>query len=153
MQTLNLPKFDFRTKIENGKTLLFDEIRRKFIVLTPEEWVRQNFIKYLVNHLNYPAGLMNIEGGLQLNGHTYRADLLVCDKKGNPLLLVEFKAPQVKITQDTFDQIARYNIIYRVPYLVVSNGMQHYCCHVNFEENNYAFLKEVPSFSELKPRH
>ncbi|MFV0365224.1 MAG: type I restriction enzyme HsdR N-terminal domain-containing protein [Mangrovibacterium sp.] len=149
MHELNLPKFDFRTKTEGDKCYIFDEIRRKFIVLTPEEWVRQNFIKYLVQHLDYPGSLMNIEGGLKLHGNSFRADLLVYDKRANPLLLIEFKAPQVKITQEAFNQIARYNIIYRVPYLVVSNGMQHYCCRVNFEKNNYTFLNEVPKYGEL----
>lgn len=149
MQQLNLPKFDFRTKIVNGKTLIFDEVRQKYIVLTPEEWVRQNFIRYLVSHLHYPASLMNIEGGLKLHGNSFRADLLVCDKKAKPLVLVEFKSPKVSITQQVFNQIARYNMTYKVPYLIVSNGLQHYCCRVNFNTHDYTFLQEVPSFVEI----
>ncbi|MFV0521099.1 MAG: type I restriction enzyme HsdR N-terminal domain-containing protein [Mangrovibacterium sp.] len=149
MKLLNLPSFDFKTKVELEKTFIFDEVRKKYIVLTPEEWVRQNFIRYLIKHLQYPASLMNIEGGLKLNGNTYRADLVVYNKKAEPLLLVEFKAPHIKITQDTFNQIARYNMIYRVPFLIVSNGLQHYCCKVGFTENNYDFLQEIPPFGSI----
>ncbi|MFV0290379.1 MAG: type I restriction enzyme HsdR N-terminal domain-containing protein [Mangrovibacterium sp.] len=149
MQQLNLPKFDFRLKNESNKTYIFDEIRQKFIVLTPEEWVRQHFIKYLNEHLHYPASLMNVEGGLKLNGNSYRADLLIYNRNGEPLMLVEFKAASVKISQETFQQISRYNMIYRVPYLLVSNGMQHYCCRVNFEKNSFEFLSEIPLYGAL----
>ncbi len=149
MQQLNLPNFSFRTKKELEKNYIFDDIRRKYIVLTPEEWVRQNFIKYLNDYLHYPASLMHIEGALKLNGNTFRADLLVYNKKAEPLLLVEFKAPEVKISQETFNQIARYNLTYKVPYLIVSNGLQHYCCQVDFNSNNYIFLSEIPPFGSI----
>ncbi|WP_163718041.1 type I restriction enzyme HsdR N-terminal domain-containing protein [Mangrovibacterium lignilyticum] len=146
---LNLPTYSFRTKQVDAKTQIFDEIRKKYLVLTPEEWVRQNFIRYLVEEKKFPASLMAIETGLKLNQNQFRADLLVFGKLGKPLLIVEFKAPEVKITQKTFDQIARYNLTFEVPFLIVSNGMTHYCCQVDFDAKNYRFFQEVPSFSDL----
>lgn len=148
---LNLPTYSFRTKKVNSKIQIFDEIRKKFLVLTPEEWVRQNFVKYLVEEKGFPASLLAIETGLKLNQNQFRADLLVYDRKGNPLLIVEFKAPEVKITQKAFDQIARYNLTFNVPYLIVSNGLEHYCCAVDFEQKNYQFFREIPAYSDLVP--
>lgn len=146
---LNLPTYSFRTKQEGDKLKIFDEIRKKFLVLTPEEWVRQNFIRYLVDVKSFPASLMAVETGLQLNGNQFRADLLVYNKQGKPWMIVEFKAPEVKITQKTFDQIARYNLTFEVPFLIVSNGLEHYCCRVDFEAKNYQFFREVPQFCDL----
>lgn len=146
---LNLPTYSFRTKQEGDKLKIFDEIRKKFLVLTPEEWVRQNFIRYLVELKSFPASLMAVETGLQLNGNQFRADLLVYNKQGKPWMIVEFKAPEVKITQKTFDQIARYNLTFEVPFLIVSNGLEHYCCRVDFEAKNYQFFREVPQFCDL----
>ena len=146
---LNLPTYSFRIQQQNSKNLIFDEIRKKYIVLTPEEWVRQNFVRYLVEVKKYPATLMAIETGLKVNQNQFRADLLIYNRNGNPLLLVEFKAPSVKITQNTFDQITRYNMTFRVPYLIVSNGMDHYCCLVDLEEQTYSYLKEIPDFGQL----
>jgi type I site-specific restriction endonuclease len=143
---LNLPLYSFRTRQDADKTFIFDEIRKKFLVLTPEEWVRQNFIRYLILEKGFPSSLMVIERGLKVNQNPFRADLLVYDKMGAPLLVVEFKAPPVKITQAAFDQIARYNIRFRVPYLIVSNGLEHYCCQIDFQSESYAFLKEIPAF-------
>ena len=146
---LNLPTYSFRIQSQQGKRLIFDDIRRKFVVLTPEEWVRQHFVRYLAEEKKYPPSLMSIETGLKINRNQFRADLLVYDRKGKPLLLVEFKAPSVKITQQTFDQITRYNMTYKVPYLIVSNGLSHYCCFVELEKQTYVFLKEIPEFEEL----
>ena len=146
---LNLPTYSFRIKKESNKQLIYDDIRKKFLVLTPEEWVRQNFIRFLIKEKGFSASLMAIETGLKINQNQFRADLLVYNRSGNPLLVVEFKAPQVKISQDTFDQIARYNMKFRVPYLIVSNGLNHYCCQVDFVEESYAFLKEVPEFNQI----
>ncbi|WP_423128878.1 type I restriction enzyme HsdR N-terminal domain-containing protein [Gaoshiqia sp. Z1-71] len=146
---LNLPLYSFRTKTEAGKIRIFDEIRKKFLVLTPEEWVRQNFIRFLINEKAFPAQLMVIESGLKINQNQFRADLLVYNRAGQPLLVVEFKAPSVKITQNTFDQVARYNMTFQVPYLIVSNGLDHYCCRVDFAAKNYSFLKEIPAFTDL----
>lgn len=146
---LNLPTYSFRTRQTESKIQIFDEIRKKFLVLTPEEWVRQNFIRYLVEEKHFPASLMAIETGLKLNQNQFRADLLVYSKGGNPLMIIEFKAPEVKITQKTFDQIARYNLTFMVPYLIVSNGLSHYCCQVDFDARNYQFFKDIPDFSDL----
>ncbi|MFV0377907.1 MAG: type I restriction enzyme HsdR N-terminal domain-containing protein [Mangrovibacterium sp.] len=147
---LNLPTYSFRTKQEGGKLKIFDDIRKKYLVLTPEEWVRQNFVRYLIDVKLYPASLMALETGLQLNGNQFRADLLIYNKLGKPWMIIEFKAPEVKITQKTFDQVARYNLCFEVPFLMVSNGMEHYCCQVDFDTKNYRFFREVPGFDELQ---
>ena len=136
-------------KTEENKTLIFDEIRKKFLLLTPEEWVRQNFIKYLIHEKGFPSSLMAIETGLKINRNIFRADLLVYNKKGIPILVVEFKAPEIKITQKTFDQIACYNMIFRAGCLIVSNGMQHYCCLINQKKGNYSFIKDIPNYKEI----
>ncbi|WP_339735568.1 type I restriction enzyme HsdR N-terminal domain-containing protein [uncultured Sunxiuqinia sp.] len=146
---LNLPTYPFRIDQQDGKNLIFDEIRRKLVVLTPEEWVRQNFIQYLIGEKQFPASLMAIETGLKINQNQFRADLLVYDRTGKPLILVEFKAPSVKVTQRTFDQITRYNMTFQVPYLIVSNGLNHYCCFIDLEKQSYVFLKEIPLFNQL----
>ncbi len=146
---LNLPTYSFRTKSVDGNFMIFDEIRKKYLVCTPEEWVRQNFIRFLIEEKGFPPQLMAIESGLKINSLQFRSDLLIYNRNGQPLLVVEFKAPSVKIKQQAFDQIARYNMQLQVPFLIVSNGMEHYCCHVNFKEKNYSFLKEIPEFSQL----
>jgi hypothetical protein len=148
MQQLNLPFYPFKTKEEKGKSYIFDEIRKKYLQLTPEEWVRQHFVKYLIQEKNYPASLIVLEKGLKLNELSKRADVLIY-KDSSPILLVECKAPEVKITQSTFDQIARYNLVFKVPYLIVTNGINHYCCVINFETNSFDFLKEIPDFGNL----
>jgi len=149
MTKLNLPDYSFRIKTEEDKTFIFDEIRKKFLLLTPEEWVRQNFIKYLIHEKGFPSSLMAIESGLKINKNIFRADLLVYNKKGTPILVVEFKAPEIKITQKAFDQIARYNMKFRAGYLIVSNGLKHYCCLLNEEECVYSFLKNIPLYNEI----
>ena len=149
LQKLNLPSYSFRTRQEVDKTYIFDEIRKKFLLLTPEEWVRQNFIRYLVAEKGFPAALLIIERGLKVNRNPFRADLLVCDRMGAPLLVAEFKAPAVKLSQAAFDQIARYNMQFRVPYLIVSNGLNHYCCQIDFIAESYTFLKEIPDFKNI----
>ena len=146
---LNLPSADLRITINDDKELIFDSLRRKYVALTPEEWVRQNFVSFLVNHKGFLAGLMNNEVSLVQNGIKRRCDTLVCDKFGNPLVIVEYKAPNIEITQKVFDQIVRYNYVLRAKYLIVSNGMNHYCCSINYDEGNYSFLKEIPSYVDL----
>jgi len=148
MQQLNLPVYTFKTKEEKGKPYIFDEIRKKYLQLTPEEWVRQNFVKYLIQEKNFPASLIILEKGLKLNELSKRADVLIY-RDSTPILLVECKAPEVKITQNTFDQIARYNLVFKVPYLIVTNGISHYCCTINFENNSFDFLTDIPAFSTL----
>uniref|UniRef100_UPI0032171E37 type I restriction enzyme HsdR N-terminal domain-containing protein n=1 Tax=uncultured Draconibacterium sp. TaxID=1573823 RepID=UPI0032171E37 len=146
MEKLNLPENDFRIKTEAGKQLIFDSIRKKFVVLTPEEWVRQNFIQYLKNEKNYPENLMAVEKQIMVNGKQRRFDLLIYSKNGQPLLIAEFKAPGVKITQDVFDQVVRYNMALRVESVVVSNGLQHFACEIDYPNNSYAFLHGIPEY-------
>ncbi|WP_319589870.1 type I restriction enzyme HsdR N-terminal domain-containing protein [uncultured Draconibacterium sp.] len=146
MYKLNLPEYTFRTKAENTKTLIFDSIRKKFVVLTPEEWVRQNFIQYLIQEKNYPQNLMAVEKQVKVNQQQRRFDLLIYRRNGLPYLIAEFKAPNVKITQNAFDQVVRYNMALRVERVVVSNGMQHFACEIDYEKNSYSFLTEIPTF-------
>ena len=146
MLDLNLPKYDFKVKSEGGKKQIFDSVRKQFVVLTPEEWVRQHFIQFLNLEKGFPLGLMGVEYPLKYNGMKKRADIICFQKEGKPMLLVECKSANVSITQKVFDQIARYNFDIRVPFLVVTNGLQHFCCEMNYEENSYRFLEEIPVF-------
>jgi type I site-specific restriction endonuclease len=146
MQELNLPKYSFKFKETDEKIYIFDAFRKKYVQLTPEEWVRQNFLQYLVVEKKYPLSLIAVEAGLKYNQMQKRADVLVYDKQGHPFLLVECKAPEVKISQDTFDQVARYNMIFKVSYLIVTNGMDHFCCKMDYSDNSYRFLEEIPPF-------
>lgn len=149
MQKLNLPTYSFKYRTEQGQKQIFDPVRKKYIALLPEEWVRQNLIQYLIHEKGFPQGLIEVEKGLRINGLPKRADIILNNNRGKALMLVECKAPDVEINQDTFDQIARYNIACRLSYLLISNGLQHYACHINFEENSYRFLTEVPSYVEI----
>lgn len=144
---LNLPDYPFRLKRENNTSYIFDEIRKKFLVLTPEEWVRQHLIQFLITYKKYPRSLIKLEGGLKLNSLQKRSDILLFNNSGEKVMLVECKAPSVKISQATFDQVARYNFIHRVKYLVVSNGLQHFCSEIDFEKGSYNFLNELPEYS------
>ncbi len=146
MQQLNLPDYNFNLKTENGKQYIFDSIRRKYILLNPEEWVRQNFIQYLIQEKKYPQSLMAVEKQLTMNGKLFRFDLLVYNRNGQPHLIVEFKAPEIKIAQSTFDQVVRYNMTLRVEVVIVSNGLQHFACEIDYEKNSYSFLPEIPGF-------
>ncbi len=146
LQKLNLPEYAFRTKRENGKPMIFDGIRKKFVALTPEEWVRQHFIEFLKHEKNYPESLMAVEKKVVVNGHPRRFDLLIYKRNGQPHLIAEFKAPGVKISQETFDQVVRYNMALRVERVVVSNGLQHFACQIDYSDNSYAFLTEIPKY-------
>lgn len=148
MQKLNLPEYNFRTKTEEGKTFIFDAIRKKYVVLTPEEWVRQNFIQYLKTEKKYPESLMAVEKQIMLNQTQRRFDLLIYSRNGQPYLIAEFKAPNVKITQETFDQVVRYNMAVRVERVLVSNGLQHFACEIDYAKNSYLYLPEIPAFCE-----
>ena len=150
MQRLNLPTFPLKIKSEAGRKRIFDEIRKKWLLLTPEEWVRQNFIHYLAHEKKYSASLMAIEYTLTYNNQAKRIDIVVFNTSGTPLIIVECKAPEVKITQQTFDQIAVYNLSLHVDYLIITNGLQHYCCRMNYKEKKYDFLKEIPNFEDIK---
>jgi len=146
MQKLNLPENNFRFKTEAGKKFIFDEVRKKFVSLTPEEWVRQNFIQYLIRQKKYPKSLMAVEKQITMNRKLFRFDLLTYHRTGQPFLVAEFKAPGVKINQETFDQVVRYNMTLKVELVVVSNGLQHFVCAIDYENGSYSFLKEVPEF-------
>lgn len=151
MTPLNLPQYNINIqKAHDGTTLIFDRLRNKFVALTPEEWVRQHFTSYLITHKNYPAGLMANEVALSLNGTSRRSDTVVYNSSAQPLVIIEYKAPHIKISQKTFDQIIRYNMVFQAPYLIVSNGLNHYCCHIDFSNRSYKFLPDIPTFEEIK---
>jgi hypothetical protein len=149
MQKLNFPEYEFSIRNVAKKTQIFDQTRKRYYVLTPEEWVRQHLVEYLVHELGFPRSLLEIEKSLTLNKMHKRADLLVRDKSGNPILMAECKAPDVKVTQKTFDQAGRYNMVFRVPYLLITNGVQHFCAQIDFNRNSYKFLREIPLYEEL----
>ena len=149
MQELNLPSYDFRLKKDDGQVRIFDEIRKKYVALTPEEWVRQHFIMFLIHEKKVPAGLMILEKQITMNTMLRRPDILIHNRQGAPVMIVECKAPEVDITQDTFDQIARYNSVLKVPYLLVTNGLRHYCCRMDYQEGTYKFLKDIPDYDGM----
>jgi len=135
---------------ESGEnTYIFDPIRRKRILLTPEERVRQQIVHFLIDERGFPTGLISIEKGLTVNGLSKRCDILVHGSDGQPVLLIECKAKSVTLAQQTFDQVARYNIALRVPWLIISNGDDTYCAKVDFEKHDYAFLPDIPHYSDL----
>lgn len=146
MQKLNFPAYTFRFKNSENKVAVFDEIRKKFVVLTPEEWVRQHVVQFLLSDKNYPKSYINVEKVLKINGITKRYDAVVFKPDGSIFLLIECKAPEVPISQNTFDQIARYNMTLKADYLMVTNGLNHYFCQMNFENEHYQFLRELPDF-------
>jgi hypothetical protein len=150
MHALNLPSFDVRLRRDGEKLRVFDVLRKKYVSCTPEEWVRQHFIHYLISEKGTPAGLIVLEKKIMLNTMTRRPDILVYDKKGKPVMIVECKAPGVEVSQDTLDQIARYNAVIRAPYLVVTNGMKHYCCKMDHERNSYSFLENIPDYDMMR---
>jgi len=146
---LNLPQFEHRIKnSEKGKTI-FDPVRAKYVALTPEEWVRQNFLQYLIQIKKTPKSLIRVEMSLELNGMAKRSDIVVHNRHGNPLLAVECKASDIRITQAAFEQLARYNLQLNVPYLVVTNGLTHFFCKFSEAENRYFFIEDIPEYDEL----
>ncbi|OCX52891.1 restriction endonuclease subunit R [Mucilaginibacter sp. PPCGB 2223] len=146
LQPLNLPPYPFKITDENGQLFLFDEIRKKEVVLTPEEWVRQHFVQYLIREKNYPRSLIRLEGGLRLHGRARRSDIVVFNNLGEKVLLVECKAPSVKINQSVFDQIARYNMVHRIALLAVTNGLQHYYCRIDHHNESFDFIEALPDY-------
>ena len=142
-----IPKYSFRFKNSENKVSIFDSIRKKFILLTPEEWVRQHVVEFLLNEKKYSKSLINVEKVVKVNGMNKRYDVIVFNSDGSIFLLIECKAPEVKIDQKTFDQIARYNLILNAQYLMVTNGLNHYFCEMDFENEKYTFLKELPEFN------
>ncbi|MCR9182462.1 MAG: type I restriction enzyme HsdR N-terminal domain-containing protein [Flavobacteriaceae bacterium] len=150
MQQLDFPKYNFRFKSSENKISIFDEIRKKFVILTPEEWVRQHVVQFLICEKHFPKGHINVEKELVLNQTRKRYDAVIYNKDGSIFLVVECKAPQITISQDTFDQIARYNLSLNATYLMVTNGLHHYYCQLDYENEKYRFLKEIPGYEELK---
>ena len=146
MIKLNLPAFDCVVKKEEGKIFILDQIRKKYLVLTPEEWVRQHFINYLITELKYPKALMKIEGGLTFNKLSKRSDIVVFNRDGQPWMIVECKSPTQKLSRSTVHQASVYNHTLKARYLTVTNGMGHICCEVNWNESKTAILKELPAF-------
>ena len=146
MQKLNFPQYTFRFKNSENKIAAFDEIRKKFIILTPEEWVRLHTIQYLISEKNYPKSLINVEKQLKLGKRIKRYDIVVYNTLGEIHIIVECKAPSVKITQDTFDQIARYNMSLDASYLMVTNGLDHFYCQLDYELEKYNFLESLPPY-------
>ena len=146
MRKLNFPTYPFRFKNSENKRLIFDEIRKKFVVLQPEEWVRQHCVQYLIKEKHYPKSLINVEKELKINDLKKRYDIVVFKSDGSIHLIVECKAPKITIKQNAFDQIARYNLALNAEYLMVTNGLNHYYCTINFEEERYQFLKDIPNY-------
>ena len=147
MQKLNFPDYEFRFKNSENKTSIFDEIRKKFIILTPEEWVRQNVVRYLITEKKYPKSLINVEKTLKINELTKRYDIVIFNSDGTINILVECKSTKIEITQTVFDQIARYNMTLKANYLMVTNGLNHYICKIDFENEKYSFLENLPNYT------
>lgn len=149
MQTLNLPAYPFKIRQDDGGEEIFDPIRKKYVALTPEEWVRQHFVQYLINEKSAPPALIAIEQTLTYNTMKRRSDIVVYSGKAMPLILVECKSANIKLSQKVFDQVARYNMALKVPYLIITNGLTHFCCKIDFETLSYRFLREIPEYREL----
>lgn len=149
MAELKLPAYNAKVVVKDGKRNIFDPLRRKYVALTPEEWVRQHFINFLISCKGYPGSLLANEIAITLNGTSKRCDSILFDRQGQPQMIVEYKAPTVKITSKVFDQIARYNIVLKVKFLIVTNGIDHYCCKVDYQNNRCVFLQDIPDYEEL----
>lgn len=149
MYQLNLPTYDLRLRRTGNHDMIFDVLRRKYVALTPEEWVRQHFVHFLIEHKGYPTALLANEIELRIGGKHLRADTLLYNKELRPHMLIEYKSPTIALTQKVFDQISAYNLLLHADYLIVSNGMQHICCRMDYEQNTYHFLEEIPDYSEL----
>lgn len=149
--TLNLPSFDVRIKKDDkGRPKIYDILRRRYISLTPEEWVRQHFINYLIADKGYPKSLLVNETQLLLGEKKLRCDSVLLGSDGKPCMIIEYKAPTITLTQKVFDQISVYNMLLHVDYLIVSNGIQHICCRMDYESNTYKFLTEIPDYQSLQ---
>ena len=149
MRKLNLPEYEFRFKQEEESRFVLDIFRKRYVMLTPEEEVRQRFARYLIEEKEFPTALIMTEYTLKLNQMTRRCDILIHKPAGHPAVLVECKAPEVKISQETFDQVARYNLVFNVKYLMVTNGLKHYCCYLDFSTRKVEFMKEVPFYKDF----
>lgn len=146
MENLNLPPYDYKLRKVDEKIYIYDILRRKYIVLTPEEWVRQHFVHFLINHHQYPKSLIKLESSLKYNTLLKRTDIQVYGRDGNLMMIVECKAPYIKLTQNVFSQAAEYNQVLKAEYLTITNGMVYHCCKTNWENMNLEFLKDLPLF-------
>ena len=149
MVQLNIPPYQIRVKETGGRKQIFDILRRKYVALTPEEWVRQHFIHYLIEHKNYPAPLLANEVPLQIGEKRMRADSVLYDNQLHPRIIIEYKAPNITLTQKVFDQITVYNLLLHVDYLIVSNGMTTYICKMDYEKQTYKFLETIPNYENI----
>ena len=150
MFQINLPPFETNIVDSDGKTQIFDILRNRFVQLTPEEYVRQHFIHFLIEHKGYPRALMANEISLTLNGQWRRCDSVLFRRDKSPQMIIEYKAPTVEITQEVFSQINAYNQVLHVRYLIVSNGIKHYCCEINYNQHQVNFLKDIPDYKDLQ---
>jgi len=149
MQKLNLPEYSLRTRTSEGQLQIFDQIRMKYVALIPEEWVRQHFISYLINDRNYSKGLIAVEHPFVINKVKHRADIVIFNSDGKPLVVVECKAPEVQINQSVIQQISRYNILLKAPILILTNGLIHFCVRIDFKENLTFNLDSIPYFQDI----
>ena len=149
MQELNLPKYEIRVSRQKGRLTIFDFLRRRYVALTPEEWVRQHFTHFLVGHKGYPKGLLANEVELTIGDKSLRCDSVLYDRELRPRMIIEYKSPHIKLTQKVFQQIATYNFLLHVDYLVVSNGMEHHCVKMDYDNQKYLFLDDIPDYEKI----
>jgi len=149
MKPLNLPPCSVRVVERKGKTYIYDPLRRRYVKLTPEEWVRQHFVGFLISTRCYPAARIANEVSITVNSTSKRCDTVVYDNFLTPLAIIEYKSPEVTINGEVFNQISRYNLTLRVPYLLVTNGLTHYCCRMDYETQSCVFLKDIPCYTDL----
>lgn len=149
MIRLNLPSYQIKLSGTKERPTIFDILRRKYVALTPEEWVRQHFVHFLVEHKGYPASLLANEVKLKVGDKDLRADSVLYNRQLKPRMIVEYKAPHIPITQKVFDQITVYNLLLHVDYLVISNGLDHYCCKMDYENQKYLFLEDIPDYNNI----
>ena len=149
LDSLNLPIYKLRFKTEKGKLFIFDKVRKKYVSLTKEEWVRQNFINYLHKEKGYPLSLMAVEKIVKYDKMNTRADIVLYNRSGVPISIVECKSPKIILTQDVLYQIAKYNFILKVQYLIITNGINHFCCKMDYAKEDYTFLKDIPKYDSI----
>ncbi|MBR0180737.1 MAG: type I restriction enzyme HsdR N-terminal domain-containing protein [Prevotella sp.] len=149
MFRLNLPQYEIKISEKGGKRMIFDFLRRKYVALTPEEWVRQHFVHYLVEHKGYPKGLIGNEIELQIGAKHLRCDTILYNRMARPQMIIEYKAPTIPLQQKVFEQISTYNLLLKVDYLIVSNGIQHYCCKMDYKNQKCLFLEDIPDYEKL----
>lgn len=149
MIRLNLPSFKIKLSGTIQKPMIYDILRRKHVALTPEEWVRQHFIHYMIECKSYPASLMANEVSLKYGAKSLRADTVLYNRSLKPIMIMEYKAPDIAITRSVFDQISAYNLLLHVDYLIMSNGMQHYCCKMDYDHRSYTFLTDIPDYPDI----